>query len=107
MNLSDDVLNAAFLVYEEWGPNRRINRTERLAGEFKELSSQEIEPIMKLMSEVSHTIGEISELGGEAKLGRANMAKMLQKKHPFLKGKGLAHALFLINYYACHEGYDK
>ena len=107
MHLSEDILNAAFLVYEEWGPNRRVDRRSRLAEEFKQLSTQEIETILTLMGEVSRTIWKMAEAGGETKLGRDNMTKHLQEKHPFLQGEGLNHALFLCNYYAWHEGYDK
>ena len=107
MNIPDSILDEAFAVYEEWGPNRRIERSKRLQEEFKELSSQEIESLMKCMSDVSKTVSSIAEMGGEAKLGRAKMTKLLQKKHPFLKSKGLVHALTLANYYAWHEGYDQ
>jgi len=31
----------------------------------------------------------------------------LQAAHLFLRGKGLQQAMFLVNYYAWHDGYDK
>jgi hypothetical protein len=67
----------------------------------------EVESIIKEMREVSATAWEVAQMGGEAKMSRDKVIKLLQKKHSFLKGKGLTHANTLVNYYAWHEGYDK
>ena len=107
MKLPDTILDRAYSVYEEWGPKRRIERQKRLRAEFEQLSSEEIEWLLNSMKEVSETVWDIAKQGGEAKLGRPKIIQMLQTKHPFLKSEGLRQAVFLVNYYAWHEGYDK
>ncbi len=107
MKLSDDDLDKAYTIFEEWGPNRRIDRAERLKQEFPSVAESEIKSIIKEMKEVSATVWKIAEMGGEPKIGKNKIVKLLQEKHPFLKGKGLTHAATLVNYYAWHEGYDR
>jgi hypothetical protein len=107
MNIPDEVMDQAYTVYEEWGPNRRKDRVERLKEEFPALTEAELDFVVKEMKAVNATVWKIAEKGGEMKNGKDGVVKMLQKKHPFLKWKGLIHAFTLVNYYAWHEGYDK
>ena len=107
MEISDEILDEAYPIYEEFGPDRRIDRRERLAGVFPQLSSAEIETLADRMAKVSETVWRIAEKGGETKLGKDAVERLLQQEHPFLKNKGLNEAAFLVNYYAWHEGYDK
>jgi hypothetical protein len=107
MNLPDTVLDAAYAVFEEWGPRRRIPRNERLAKRFPMLTAEEIAWLLGCMDEVSKTVWNIAEHGGEAKLGATRVTERLQERHPFLHGAGLRQAVFLVNYYAWHEGYDQ
>ena len=107
MNIPDEVMDKAYTVFEEWGPNRAKDRAERLKEEFPALTDAEIQFIIKEMKAVSATVWRIAEKGGEAKMMKSKIVKMLQNEHPFLKDKGLRHAVFLVNYYAWHEGYDK
>jgi hypothetical protein len=107
MNIPASVLDKAYSIYDEWGPKRQIERKQRLGEEFNQLSSQEIEQVLDIMKKVVDTVWDIAKQGGEAKLGKARVAKLLQEKHPFLESDGLERALFLVNYYAWHEGYDK
>lgn len=104
---SDEIRDAAYAVFEEWGPKRRIERAERLKQEFPSLTDLDIVSILKEMKDVSATVWKIAELGGESKMGRNEIVKLLQEKHPFLRSKGLTQAVFLVNYYAWHEGYDR
>jgi hypothetical protein len=59
------------------------------------------------MDRVSRTVWAVAERGGEAKMKREEIVALLQAEHPFLKREGLGRAVFLVNYYAWHEGYDK
>lgn len=107
MHLSDTILDQAFAIYEEFGPNRLIARGERLQSEFPELSTDEIALVLQEMKRVSDTVYALAERGGEAVIGNAAVSQTLQTKHPFLHARGLAHAIFLVNYFAWHDGYDK
>jgi hypothetical protein len=107
MNIPDKILDEAYAIFEEWGPDRRIDRAERLKQEFPSLTEADVESIIKEMKTISATVWMIAQMGGEAKMSRDKVIKLLQKKHSFLKGKGLTHANTLVNYYAWHEGYDK
>lgn len=107
MTVPDKILDQAFAVYEEWGPDRRIHRVERLKQTFPSLTDAEVASVIEEMKAVSATVWEIAQMGGEAKMAKSKIVKLLQKKHPFLQDKGLKHAVTLVNYYAWHEGYDK
>lgn len=107
MNIPDEVMDQAYIVFDEWGPNRLKDRAERLKEEFPSLTDAEIQFIIKEMKAIAATIWQIAEKGGEMKNGKDGVHRMLQEKHPFLKWKGLTHAFTMVNYYAWHEGYDK
>jgi hypothetical protein len=107
MKLPDEVLDKAYSIFEEWGPNRRIDRAERLKQEFPALGDGEIKSLLREMKDVSATVWKIAEMGGESKIGKHKIVELLQESHPFLKSKGLTYAFTLVNYYAWHEGYDK
>jgi hypothetical protein len=107
MNLPDTVLDEAYAVFEEWGPQRRIARNERLAERFPLLTSEEIAALLRCMDGVSKTVWSIAKHGGESKLGAARVVEWLQEEHSFLHAGGLRQAVFLVNYYAWHEGYDQ
>jgi hypothetical protein len=62
---------------------------------------------MEYIEKISKTDGKLAEKGGEIKLGKEKVREELQAEHPFLKSKGLTKAVFLVNYFAWHEGYDK
>jgi hypothetical protein len=107
VEIPDDVIDKAFAVYEEFGPDRMINRRERLKGVLNLRTSEEVERIMEYMKEISATIWHLAEQGGEIKLGRETVRRSLRAEHPFLTGVGLNKAIFLVNFFAWHEGYDK
>ncbi len=107
MNIPDKILDQAYAVHEEWGPDRQIDRAERLKQKFPSLKDADIASVLETVKAVSATVWEIAEMGGEAKMPKNEVIRRLQEKHPFLKGKGLTRAVTLVNYYAWHEGYDK
>lgn len=105
--MTDELLDQAFAIYEEFGPNRSSPRQERLQKEFPQLAPEEIEAVLAQMQAVANTVWDLAERGGETQLGNATVSRMLRAQHPFLHARGLSHAIFLVNYYAWHDGYDQ
>jgi hypothetical protein len=105
--MTDELLDEAFVIYEEFGPNRTVPRKERLRDTFPHLAPEEIRFVLEQMQQVADTVWELAERGGETQLGNATVSKTLRTKHSFLHARGLRHAIFLVNYYAWHDGYDK
>lgn len=106
MEIPEDLLDEAFAIYEEFGPDRLIPRRERLQSVFSQLTAAEVEALLKRMEAVSKTIWRLAEQGGEIKLGEAKVRASLQAEHPFLKSRGLEKSAFLVTYFAWHEGFD-
>jgi hypothetical protein len=107
MSIPNEILDQAYAVYEEWGPDRRVDRVERLKQTFPSLTEADVASVSAEMKRVSSTVWKVAQMGGEAKMPKSKIVKLLQKEHPYLKDKGLTHAVYLVNYYAWHEGYDK
>ncbi len=107
MHIADEVLDRAFCIYEEFGPDRRIDRRERLQAELGIDSSEELDAILDCMKAISETVWEIAKMGGEIKLGKDKVEALLQASHPYLKNEGLRKAAFLVNYFAWHDGFDR
>jgi hypothetical protein len=105
--LEDAELDIAYSIFDEWGPDRRIPRKERLSRTYPKLTSNQIEALLGQLAEVHGTVWNIAKSGAEPKLGRDRVIELLQTRHPFLRGAGLKHAIFLANYYAWHEGYAR
>jgi len=106
MNNPDELLDQAFIIYEEFGPDRLLDRRERLANELDLQSEESLDYILQKMEDISNTIWDIAKLGGEIKLGKEKGRELLQAEHPYLKSEGLKKALFLVNYFAWHDGFD-
>jgi hypothetical protein len=107
MSVTDAILNASYAICEEFGPVRRIPREKRLKDKFPQLSAVELQELLRRVDEVSKTVWSVAERGGGIKMKKQEVIAELQAKHPFLKHDGLSKALFLVDYYAWHEGYDR
>jgi hypothetical protein len=107
MDITDEDLDRAFCIYEEFGPDRRIDRGERLRAKLGIDSSEEVDAILECMQKISETVWEIAKMGGEIKLGKDKVEALLQASHPYLKNEGLRKAAFLVNYFAWHDGFDQ
>lgn len=107
MNEQLNLKDAAFAVYSEWGPNKRIPREKRLKEEFPRHSYEEIESWISEFKKADDKIWQIAEGGGDSILGKEFVISKLQAAFPFLLDAGLKQARFLVNYHAFHEGYDK
>ena len=107
MNIPPQLIDQAFAVFEEFGPDRRIDRRERLRDVLGLGSPEEIDRIMEYMKSISDSVWRLAEKGGEIKLGGELVRKSLQAEHPYLTDAGLRKAMFLVNYFAWHDGFDK
>jgi hypothetical protein len=106
MNFPENIIDEAFRIFEEFGPERREDRRTRIRNALNIQSEEEMDDIMEMMRQISRTIWTIAELGGEIKLGKEKVKELLITKHPYLHSRGLAKAIFLVNYFAWHEGFD-
>jgi hypothetical protein len=61
MPLADAILDEAYNIYEEFGPDRLIKRRDRMAGIFKDLSASELDILMEKMSHVTKTVWKLAE----------------------------------------------
>jgi hypothetical protein len=107
MSEQTNLKDAAFTVYSEFGPKRRIPREQRLKEEFQSCSNEEIQNLISEFKKVDDRIWQIAAGGGDAILGSEFVTSKLQTAFPFLTSAGLKRAHFLVNYYSWHEGYDK
>jgi hypothetical protein len=107
MNEQLNLKDAAFAVYSEWGPKRRVPREKRLKEEFPHHSDEEIKNWISEFKKIDDKIWQIAEGGGGFILGKELVVSKLQAAFPFLVDAGLKQARFLVNYNAVHEGYDK
>jgi len=107
MSIDDEILDAAYAVYEEFGPDRQVPRRDRLHRIYPWLTASEMDALMVEMAEISKTVWSIAELGGETKIGRDTIIELLQARHQYLRGSGLTRATFMVNTLALHEGYDR
>jgi hypothetical protein len=107
MAIDERILDKAYGKLESFGPDLGLPKIERLKKEFPRLSDVENSEILEQVDLVSKTVWSLAERGGEAKMRKEEIVSELQSAHFFLRDAGLKQAIFLVNYYAWHEGYDK
>ena len=107
MTIDADILDSAFAKLEAFGPDLALPKEQRLRKEFPRIPPSNEEEVLKQVRLVSDTVWSLAERGGEAKMKKQDIISELQRAHPFLRHSGLKQALFLVNYYAWHEGYDR
>jgi hypothetical protein len=105
MALTDTIFDASYALCKEFGPEGRIPRDQRLREKYPELSTAELQEIVRQVEAVAQTVGSLAERGGTRKIKKQEVIAELQGKHAFLQGEGLTMALFLVDYYAWHDGY--
>jgi hypothetical protein len=105
--LDEKTLDAAYEIYEEFGPLRRIPRRERLGQIFPRLTDVELDTLMDEMKRISQTVRSIAERGGDSTLGKEGVITALQARHPHLRGGGLTQATTMVTYVTVHEGYQR
>ena len=107
MPLTHAILDESYAMCEEFGPERRIPREERLKQKHPQLSAGELQELLRRVDEVNKTVWSLAERGGGIKMQERVVTTELQRNHPFLRRQGLARAISLVNYFAWHEGYDR
>jgi hypothetical protein len=95
MPLTDAILDASYAMCEEFGPEGRIPREERLKQKFPQLSAGELQELLRRVNEVNKTVWSLAERGGGIKMQERVVIAELQRNHPFLRHEGLARAVFL------------
>ena len=106
MNLDDELLDRAYAKLTGWGPHLQLSIEDRIKKHFPRVKEEDHEEIIRHVNLVGESVWSLAERGGEAKMKKEDIISALQSSHPFLKKKGLRQAVFLINYYAWHEGHD-
>jgi hypothetical protein len=100
MTLTDAIRDAAYALHEEWGPTLKIERKIWLAQHFPELSDADLNTLLRDCAAVNATVSRLAEAGAD------QIAQQIQAAHPFLTHSGLQRAVFLVNYYAWHDGHS-
>lgn len=99
--------DAAFRAYSGFGPALKLPKADRIRRKLWWASEEEIARWLADFEKLDAFIWTLAERGGSTKLGPGVVQDELQRDFPFLRYAGLVQAIFLVNYYAWHEGYDK
>ena len=102
---SDNTKSEAYLVYAEWGPDRRIPRDERLAACFPTLTDVERAEWMAIFDAVEREIWRYAETGNVRLHPFLRFAEHMRDRFPFMNDAALRKAWWLAGYYTWHEGY--
>ena len=102
---SDKTKSEAYLVYAEWGPDRRIPRDERLAAVFPAQTAEERVEWMALFDTIEQEIWRYAETGNARLHPFLRFAKHMRERFPFMNYAALQKAWGLAVYYTIHEGY--
>jgi hypothetical protein len=101
----DEIKSQGYLVYSEWGPDRRTPRDMRLATRFPETTQEERAAWIKEFDSIDKAIWQFAESGGP-RLGSLHQFKnFMLPEFPFLNEEALLRAWTLCGYYTFHEGY--
>ena len=100
-------MDYAFKAYSQFGPTLGLSKKDRIRRKVWWASDTEISEWIPEFEKLDTFIWSLAERGGSAKLGPGAVQDELQKAFAFLRYSGLVQAIFLVNYYAWHEGYDK
>lgn len=101
----DKLKSKAYLVYSEWGPDRRIPRPERLADVFPDMDEATRLAWMAEFDRVDGAIWDYAETGGVRLHSRDDFIKHMAGTFPFLSDEALGRTWSLAAYYTVHEGY--
>ena len=104
-NSQDELKSQAYLVYSEWGPERRIPRPERLAALFPGTDGTTRATWMADFDQVEREIWRFAESGGPRLHSFEDFKKRMKATFPFMDDHALGRAWSLATYYTVHEGY--
>ena len=101
----DRTKNEAYLIYSEWGPDRRIPRAERLASQFPNTDEATRTAWMAEFDGIEREIWRFAESGGPRLHSLDAFKKRMTAAFPFMNDQALGRAWSLATYYTVHEGY--
>lgn len=104
---TQDPRDYAFWLCEHWGPELRIPKLTKLRAEFPNQSDEVFAGWLVEFDALINLVWELAGAGGPFVLGEEKVRDALQTRFSWLASKGLQQALFLVAYYAWHEGYDR
>lgn len=102
---TDHQKSEAYLIYTEWGPDRRIPRPDRLEALFPGADGATRAAWMADFDQVEREIWRFAESGGPRLHSFEDFKKRLRAAFPFMDDHALGRAWSLATYYTVHEGY--
>lgn len=103
--MRSQIKSDAYLVYTEWGPDRRIARPERLAALFPGVDEATRVGWMEDFDQVERAIWRYAETGGPRLKSMSAFRNHMTAAFPFMNDDALGRAWSLAVYYTVHEGY--
>jgi len=97
----------AFAVSAAFGPELALPREVRIRRVFPSIGADLVAAWLRDFTLLDAEIDRLARCGGPQRLGTKGVKAALQKGFPFLVGRGLRQAMFLVWYAAAHDGYDK
>lgn len=104
---TQDPRDHAFWLCEHWGPDLRVPKLTRLRTAFPDQSQEVFREWLVEFDALINLVWELAGAGGPFVLGEEKVREALQTRFSWLASEGLKQALFLVAYYAWHEGYDR
>lgn len=102
---ADKTKSKAYLIYSEWGPDRRIPRADRLASLFPDADEGTCSSWMADFDRIEREIWRFAESGGPRLGSLDTFKKHMAGLFPFMDDAALGRAWSLAVYYTVHEGY--
>ena len=101
----DRLINQAYLIYAEWGPNRSIPRADRLRQEFPQADEATLNAWMAEFERVHKKISSLAEQGGPKTFSLPAFSKLMRQDFPWMDDQSLSFAHTVMGYYAFVDGY--
>ena len=101
----DKLINRAYLIYAEWGPNRSIPRDERLRHDFPQADEATRKAWMAEFERVHKKISSLAEQGGPKTYTLPDFSKLMRQDFPWMDDRSLSFAHTVMGYYAFVDGY--
>lgn len=105
MKTDDELKSDAFLIYNEWGPNLRIPREDRLKAYFPKISSEVLRNWIIEFDSIHSFVWEIAKKGAGKSVKLDKFREDILRLHGFMNDEAIKKVWWLSNYYAWHEGY--
>ena len=94
----------AFIVFSEFGPDRRIARDERLASKFPQLSNDEISEWVNDFKKVEEKAYDLAVENRRLNLKPEQTMRKIKEAFPFLEDTAAGKAFNQAMYFAWKDG---